>query len=172
MADTETPRVSTDRIVAATLSEVQPDKLRRLETWLLNASPMQDAPNVALLIDVVPISVGPSPSPFTAGETLRGEVAFYPSARPLRGQLATRKTANSNIAWPVLPQGLPFALCAYESALARQPWLEWWPLAASRLTVERIAPQQFVLAGDDGLVLPIERSQTDELVFPLGATSR
>jgi hypothetical protein len=168
LADAEAPRVSTDWIVAATQSEVQPDKLRRLETWLLNAAPTPDGPNVALLIDFVPVSVGPSASPYTAGETLKGEVVFYPSATPLRGQLATREAASANIAWPVLPQGLEAAFCAYQTALARQPWLERWPLAASQLAVERVAPQQLVLAGENMLALPIERTQTDDLLPLVG----
>jgi SWIM zinc finger len=168
LADAEAPRVSTAWIVAATHSEVQPDKLRRLETWLLNAAPTPDSPNVALLIDFVPVSVGPSASPFSAGETLKGEVVFYPSATPLRGQLATREATSPDIAWPVLPQGLEAALYAYETALALQPWLEQWPLAASQLTVDRIAPQQLVLAGENGLALPVERSQTDDLLPLLG----
>jgi hypothetical protein len=168
LADAEAPRVSTDWIVAATQSEVQPDRLRRIETWLLDAVPAQDGPNVALLIDFVPVSVGPSTSPFTPGEVLKGEVVFYPSPTPLRGQLAAREAASPNIAWPVLPQGLHAALCAYEAALARLPWLDRWPLAASQLTVERTARRQLVLAGENELALPIERSQTDDLIPMLG----
>jgi SWIM zinc finger len=169
LADAEAPRVAADWIVAATMSEVQPDKLRRIETWLLDAAPPADRPNVALLIDFVPVSVGPAASPFTPGETLKGEVVFYASPAPLRGQLATREPASPDIAWPALPQGLHAALSAYETALARQPWLERWPLAASGLAVERIAPQQLVLTADDGLALPIERSQTDDVLPLLGA---
>jgi hypothetical protein len=168
LGDIDAPRLSTDWIVATTQSEVQPDKLRRLETWLLNAAPTPDGPNVALLIDFVPVSVGPSASPFSAGETLKGEVVFYPSATPLRGQLARHEAARADVPWPALPQGLQGALCAYETALARQPWLDRWPLAASDLTIERIAPQQLVLAGDATLALPIERSQTDDLLPLLG----
>ena len=37
LADPAAPRVGATWIVAANLSEVQPDKLRRLETWLVNA---------------------------------------------------------------------------------------------------------------------------------------
>jgi hypothetical protein len=61
------------------------------------------------------------------------------------------------------------ALRAYETALARQPWLERWPLAASHLSVERITPQQLVLAAEDGIGLPIERAQTDDLLPLIGA---
>jgi hypothetical protein len=168
LADTAAPRAAADWIVAATHGEVQPDKLRRIETWLLNAAPAEDAPSVALLIDFVPVSVGPSASPFTPGEALRGEVVFYPSAAPLRGQLATREPAPGDLAWPALPHGLHAALTAYEAALAHQPWLERWPLAASQLALERVAPQQLVLAADDGFAVPIERTQTDALLPLLG----
>jgi hypothetical protein len=147
---------------------VQPDKLRRLETWLINAAPAPDVPNVALLIDFVPVSVGPSAPPFAAGETLKGEVVFYPSAAPLRGQLATREAARADLAWPELSRGLDAALGAYETALARQPWLERWPLAAARVAVERTATQQLVLADDGGLALPLERGQTDHLLPLIG----
>jgi hypothetical protein len=169
LADAEAPRLKADWIVAATASEVQPDKLRRLETWLINATPAQDAPDVALLIDFVPVSVGPSASPFTAGEVVKGEVVLYPSAAPLRGQLATRETSETGMSWPQLPQGLDGALSAYERALARLPWLERWPLAASQLTVERGAARQLVLASADGIALPIERAQSDELLPLVGA---
>jgi len=104
-----------------------------------------------------------------AGETLRGEVVFYPSAAPLRGQLATREAAGAEAAWPALPRGLGPALRGYGTALARQPWLERWPLAASHLSVERITPQQLVLATEDGIGLPIERAQTDDLLPLIGA---
>jgi hypothetical protein len=169
LADVEAPRLTADWIVAATVSEVQPDKLRRLETWLINAAPAQDAPKVALLIDFVPVSAGPSASPFTAGEVLKGEVVLYPSAAPLRGQLATREASEPGMSWPQLPQGLDAALGAYETALARLPWLERWPLAASQLTMERSAARALVLASGDGIALPIERAQTDELLPLVGA---
>jgi hypothetical protein len=58
---------------------------------------------------------------------------------------------------------------AYETALARLPWLEHWPLAASALRVERSAPRQLVLVGEDGIALPIERAQTDDLLPFVGA---
>jgi hypothetical protein len=173
LADTQAPRVRVDWLVAATISEVQPDKLRRLETWLLSTKPApdapSDAPDVALLIDFVPVAVGPSASPFAAGEVLKGEVVFYPSAAPLRGQLATREAASADTAWPALPGGLQAAMNAYETALARLPWLEHWPLAASALRVERSAPRQLVLVGEDGIALPIERAQTDDLLPFVGA---
>src|SRR4051794_8964720 len=44
LADAMAPRVSATWIVAANISEVQPDKLRRLETWIVNATPAGNVP--------------------------------------------------------------------------------------------------------------------------------
>jgi SWIM zinc finger len=169
LADPQAPRLAGDWIVAATRSEVQPDKLRRLETWLLHAAPPKDAPAVALLIDFVPVSGGPASSPFFAGETLCAEVVFYPSATPLRALIATRTPASAQtINWPGFPPGLGAALAEYETALARQPWIEYWPLRASALTVDRLSAQQLALADSEGYMVPIERLQTDILTTLLG----
>jgi hypothetical protein len=168
LADPEAPRLAGDWIVAATRSEIQPDKLRRLETWLLHASRKDDAPAVALLIDFVPVSGGPASSPFIAGETIAGEVVFYPSATPLRAQLATRSPARASIDWPAFAEGLQNALTAYEATLGRQPWLDHWPLGASGLTVERLSANQLALADAGGRVLPLDRAQADALTPMLG----
>ena len=103
--------------MAATRSEVQPDKLRRLETWLLSAQSNDGVPTMALLIDFVPVSGGPAAPPFAAGEMLAGEVVFYPSMSPLRGQLVARSTAASRAAWPALQDRLPAAMAVFEAAL-------------------------------------------------------
>ena len=175
LADAEAPRMSADWIVAATRSEVQPDKLRRLETWLLRAAPTNGAspppdgaPVVALLLDFVPVSGGPAASPFVAGETFWAEIVFYPSATPLRGQLAGRSAARGAAAWPSLPAGLDAALVAYETALARQPWLESWPLGAGGLRVERLSAGRLGLADDCGRALMLDPAQTDALAAMLG----
>jgi hypothetical protein len=168
LADPDAPRLSGDWIVAATRSEIQPDKLRRLETWLLHAAPADNAPGVALLIDFVPVSGGPAASPFIAGETIAGEVVFYPSATPLRAQLATRSPVRAKVDWPMFPEGLHSALTAYATALGRQPWLDYWPLGASGLTVERLSASQLALVDAGGRVLPLERAQTDALTPMLG----
>jgi hypothetical protein len=168
LADRDAPRLSGDWIVAATRSEVQPDKLRRVETWLLHCAPAEGAPAVALLIDFVPVSGGPAASPFIAGEAIAGEVVFYPSATPLRAQLAARSPARARVDWPALPDGVLAALTTYETALGRQPWLDLWPLGASGLTVERLSANQLGLADAAGRILPLERAQTDALTATLG----
>jgi hypothetical protein len=94
---------------------------------------------------------------------------FYPSATPLRALIATRTPASAEtINWPGFPTGLGAALAEYENALVRQPWIEYWPLRASALTVERLSAQQLALADSDGYIVPIERVQTDILTALLG----
>jgi hypothetical protein len=168
LADPAAPRATAEWIVAATRSEVQPDKLRRLETWLLNATSADPATRVALLIDFVPVSSGPSASPFVAGETIAGEVVFYPSATPLRAQLATRTAGSTTTPWPPMPDSLAASLGEYETALARQPWIESWPLAAGGLTVVQVAPGQLGLTDGSGLTLPLDRAQADAVTPMLG----
>jgi hypothetical protein len=167
LADPNAPRLSGDWIVAATRSEIQPDKLRRLETWLLHTSPAA-TPNVALLIDFVPVSGGPSSSPFIAGETISAEVVFYPSATPLRALLATQVPTPTAAVWPEFSPGLGAALDAYDLALAQQPWIDSWPLRAKALTVERLSPHHLALVDSDGIRLPLDRAQTDALTPLLG----
>lgn len=168
LADATAPRVSADWIVAATRSEVQPDKLRRLETWLINASLPDPATRVALLVDFVPVSAGVSASPFVAGETFCAEVVLYPSAAPLRGQLATRTPTSTAPPWPPMPDGLAAALSEYDAALARKPWLESWPLAAGGLTLAQLPTGQLGLADATGLMVPLDHAQADDLIPLLG----
>jgi hypothetical protein len=120
-----------------------------------------------LLIDFVPVSAGPSRPPFAPGESFDGEVVFYRSAAPLRGQLATRFPKAAH-AWPEAASGLDAALTEFETALACQPWLDLWPLAAGGLHVRRLAPHLLALADDSGLALPIGPAAPDELLPLLG----
>lgn len=83
LADARAQRVTAPWIAAANLSEIQPDRMRRLETWLVNAAPAESAPRVAVLVDYVPVAGGFG-FPFESGERLEGEVVFYPSAAPLQ----------------------------------------------------------------------------------------
>ena len=168
LADASAPRTTSTWIVAATRSEVQPDKLRRLETWLLNAAYVPDAPRFALLVEFVPVSAGASGLPFAPGEVIAGEVVFFPSAAPLRGLMATRASADAATAWPTFADGLDLALSDYERALAAQPWIELWPLAAGGLGLRRIGPRQLALTDKAGIVLPLDRRQADTALPLMG----
>lgn len=168
IADPSAPRVATTWLVAANLSEVQPDKLRRLETWMINANPTQGQPHVALLIDFVPVSGGAFGFPYEPGETIAGEVVFYPSAAPLRGLLAERKPSAEAAAWPRGHAGLGPALDDYARRLGALPWLDAWPLLADGLAVRSAGDNVLVLADSDGHSVPIERAQGRALMPMIG----
>jgi hypothetical protein len=175
LAEPAAPRVCATWIVAANLSEVQPDKLRRLETWLVNAGAskdsrkdgLNDAPRVAVLIDFVPVSGGGFGFAFEPGECIEGEVVFYPSAAPLRGLLATRKPAQA-ARWPQLPRGLGPALTDFARHLGTLPWLDSWPLMMDGVSVRTAGKGALVVADDQGRALPVAPAQAEALTPMLG----
>ena len=117
--DPQAIRASGSGRVVAVLSEVQPDRLRRLETWLLREEP-GGAPESAVLIDFVPVSTGPARSPYSVGERLKTTLVFYTSPAPLRAQIAVMDSpaaaTSDPIAFPA--QSLGQALDAYDRALS------------------------------------------------------
>jgi SWIM zinc finger len=171
LADATARRVASSWIVAANVSAVQPDKLRRLETWLINANAVDtgpdDNPRLAVLIDYVPVAGGGAGFPFQPGETVAGEVVFYPSSVPLRGLLATRQPDAPSATWPRGPDGLGAAMDDYARRLGQLPWLDPCPLLASGLSLKLAADSMLVIS-DGTERLPIERSQTDALLPLVG----
>jgi hypothetical protein len=161
-------------MVVAARSEVQPDKLRRLETWLLrldNEESNPHAPRFALLLDFIPVSAGAQASPYTPGEMLLAELVFYPSATPLRAHIAKSEPIPFDPLaepppWPQFPAGLGQALDSYDAALASQPWLDAWPLAVSQVHLVRGESSGLLVTGADGVTLPLSASQA-EAVLPL-----
>ncbi len=125
--------------VVAARSEVQPDNLRRVETWLFGGA--AEAPGFAVLVDFYPVSAGQAGLTFRPGEAFSGELVFYPSAAPLRAILATRG-GDAPAQWPA-GEGLGQALDSWDAVLERQPFQRQWPVRATGVTIAR---------GGDGLV--------------------
>lgn len=88
--------------VVATLNEIQPDRLRRVETWLWREDRGDDAPQFALLLDFIPVTTGVAGSGYTLGDRVRAELVFYPSSEPLRTQIV-RTTGGAEHASALLP---------------------------------------------------------------------
>ncbi|MFI0911611.1 SWIM zinc finger family protein [Streptomyces abikoensis] len=65
------------------------------------------------------------------GLALDAELAFHPSARPLRAALGTRHAAPAPVADPPPGGDAEEALRAYGEALCDDPWLEGWPVVLS-----------------------------------------
>lgn len=151
-------RISADWTVIATHAEIQPDRLKRIETWL--AAAWDDEAHYAVLIDFVPVATGSGGSPYLPGESFAGELVYYPSAAPLRALIATRGAAAAAIRPPA--RRLAAALADYDDLRARQPWLGQWPMTLAGTEVIRDQDDGLWLAdGADGIKLaPHQEGET------------
>jgi hypothetical protein len=165
LADASALRVCGVWRVVAVLNEVQPDRLRRIETWMWREG-AGDGQRFALLLDFVSVATGAATSGYSVGDGLEAEVVFYPSAAPLRALIVrVEGGAEASAARLELPeQELAGAVDAYEAVVGEQPWVGGWPLAFRRARVKRSGRALFVC--DDAAALPIRSSQW-ELAEPL-----
>jgi hypothetical protein len=167
LADAKALRAAGRWHVILSRIEVQPDKLRRLETWLWREGE-GDGPRLALLIDFVPV-LGAASAGLMMGETFEAELVYFASPVPLRALIATQ-TSPSSIApkMPTLPEaGLAQAWQVYEEALGARPWLGDWPLLFKRARVRRSGEALFLTdPADARLCLPILPDQAVN-VLPL-----
>ena len=161
LADPAAMRTAGRWHVIATRTEVQPDRLRRVETWLWREGE-GDGPRFALLMDFVPVTVGGASAGFMIGETFKAELVFYASPVPLRALIATQTSPSSTgQAMPMLPEaGLAVAWQGYEQALGARPWLGDWPLLFRGARVRRSGEELFLTdPAEAGLALPIAPEQ-------------
>lgn len=162
--DPDTRRVVGTWIVTARVDVVQPDRLRRVETWLLHEHEARAEP--AVLIDFVPVAGGRPDVPYTVGERLRATLAFYPSNAPLRAVLASRDDERPAApTWPA--QGLADALDRRDEARAAQPWLERTALVADDARIVLASSGELWLVDARTSVgMPLHREQ-HALALPL-----
>lgn len=143
--------------VLAARDEVQPDRLRRIETWLHTDAA---GGHCAVLIDYIPVSGGATGNMYLTGEVLDAELVFYPSPVPLRAQIiAHRGTRAATDRWAGAGGALADAIAAWRAALAKKPWLDTFPLTASGVRV-RTAGARLYACGDD-LALPLAAAAHD-----------
>ena len=172
LSDADAVRVTATWRVIAALSEVQPDRLRRIETWLW-CEDFANTHRAALLLDFVPVATGAASSGYGVGDRIRAELVFYPSAAPLRALIASVKSgAEAADAVLSLPeQELDSALDAYEATLAVQPWIGAWPLVFRKGQVRRSGGSLFLCTAggaSPSVALPIRSSQW-EIAKPLAS---
>ncbi len=132
--DERNHRCSTQWLVVHIQSEVQADKLRRIETWLIGLHNEQVVP--AVLIDYVPVATGAHSSPYLAGELLDAQLVFYPSANPLRAVVEQRNSNDQNfneqnlLSLQLIEQlptvSIEQAKVHFAQLLAHQPWQHKW----------------------------------------------
>jgi hypothetical protein len=163
LADLNALRVQATWHVVATLSEVQPDRLRRLETWLWRETE-QDAPRFAVLIDFVPVATGAASSGYSVGDRVEAELVFYPSAIPMRAQIARSLSGAvaSDDGLEIPEQSLSDAYRSYEQAMQLLPWIDVFPLCIRGARVRRHGTQLFVCDSTETaepLALPLSPAQ-------------
>ena len=169
LADATALRVRATWRVIATMSEVQPDRLRRIETWLW-CEQQDAAPRFALLLDFIPVATGTASGGCGVGDRLEAELVFYPSATPLRALLVTTTSSKSaDKASLAIAEGpLETMLAAYEAALCEQPWVGTWPLTFRAGRVRRAGEALFLCdaTSESAMALPLRSSQW-EMALPL-----
>jgi hypothetical protein len=168
IADPQAKRVRDRWMVLAAVQEIQPDKLRRIETWLARLGGA-DEPRFAVLIDFVPVSVGAVGKTYSAGECFEAELAFYPSGAPLRAIIAEQFGSVSREGrWQAPPDDVSGALDRYESRLSCRPWLGEWPIAVRNAVVG--GSSDGLVLSDSKDALPI-KSKEDDALLPLVGVS-
>jgi len=159
--------------VVGTVSEVQPDKLRRLETWLWREEPTE-GPRTAVLLDFVPVASGQTKGAYRTGESINATLVFYPSVRPLRALIKemTTPTQECSTDLGLSEDNLANAYGGYEDALAKIPWINVWPLRFRDARVRRNGEKLFACsAHNDEVALPIITNQVNA-VSPLLAIEK
>jgi hypothetical protein len=171
--DPEALRVRGNWRVFAVVSEVQPDRLRRVETWLWRQSGGEEIPRCAVLLDFIPVSGSAATGGYLVGDRIDAELAFYRSSVPLRAQIATleRGAAPGNELLPLPDARLSDSYVDYERALARLPWLGTLPLTFRSARVRRNGEHLYLHDDESGLSLPLAESQADE-ALPLASLGR
>lgn len=161
LADASAPRVSGQWRVFAVQSHVQPDRLRRVESWLIR----DNGPGYAVLIDYFPVSTGAAVGGYMVGDRIDAELVYYPSAVPLRAQIAQLHQSAVRSSDP-LDLSLARGLAQYQSALAELPWLGSYPIAFQAATVRRSGEQLYLVDDAKQLALPLH-SALATLALPL-----
>ncbi len=151
--DVQALRVRAHWIVVGLIDEVQPDRLRRLETWFvrLQEAPPQNsvasnsaaksAPEFAVLIDFQPISIGAGSHTYAIADVMDAELCYFPTELPMRaviaqsfGAVALSATVKSERFQPKHVD-LASALFDWQQALMRKPWLADYPIALQEVSI-------------------------------------
>ena len=173
LSDSNALRVNAKWRVFAVISEAQPDRLRRVETWLWRESRADGMPQYAVLMDFVPISVGAAAAGYLIGDQIDGELIFYRSTFPLRAQITAldKGAAQTNAALVLPDETLSISYANYERALGQLPWLGTIPLTFRSASVRRSGDRLYLHDDDGELSLPLHRSQSS-LALPLASVDR
>jgi hypothetical protein len=166
LAEPQAMRARGRWMVVATAQEVQPDKLRRSETWLARLSG-DDGPSFAALMDFAPVSLGSVGNTYSPGESFEAELVFYPSATPLRAIVAEQfGAAVKEGVWRAPIGDVAAALDDYDGKLGARPWLGEWPIAVRNAVVGHLPDGLVLQDSNAACALPI-KTRNDDMLLPL-----
>ncbi|MDJ0867426.1 MAG: SWIM zinc finger family protein [Myxococcota bacterium] len=155
LQDAQALRLPGEWIVLAARTRALPQKLVRCETWLVARAP-DVAPRFALLLDFVPPAGAGGWLPLAPpGHAIQAELVFQPSATPLIALVGEQSGSGTPAPLPATLPPLTEALAGYDAALAANPWLPAWPLAAGPLRVQRDRAGALWADDADALALPL-----------------
>jgi hypothetical protein len=163
LANADAHRATGVWITLGVRSEIQPDGLRRVETWLARADAAE--PRFGLLLEFLTPGAGTGIG-FAPGEAFEGELVFYPSATPLRAIVAARAplAARPRVA---AAESVQHASSRFDRTLAASPFIDLWPLLIGPARVNDGGTRTFVLTDQTG-ALPIDPDQQDEIIPLVG----
>jgi hypothetical protein len=158
--------VTDDWLVLGQWVDATDERVRTQRTWLLCARSGRHA----LELKFSPMNP-PFPEPIVPGIHQEADLAFWPSAYPLRARIAARHGAPAP-----LQGGLPSAstldaaLAGVARALARQPWLDRFLFILAGVTPVRDEEGQWRAQDSTGAALPLTRGEHwPLLIFTGGA---
>ena len=155
LADPAALRVVAEWTAAGTRTVTQADRLRRVETWLAGADG-----HTAVLVDYVApkTTIAAQCQP---GERFTAELAFYPSAAPLRAIMVRRDPSPAERHGPAARLSGAEAWAAHLARLAALPWLGDDLLVMAGVQVLRAETGLFLSDPARSLTLPLPVRQTD-----------
>lgn len=114
-------------VVAQQIEEEE--RLTVQRTWLLRSADGRPA----LLLDFSAMGQ-PLDASLVVGATLHAELAYYPSAEPLRAIVKQRTSGIENFTQIPGVATIPQALDAYAQGLAKNPWVDRRPMSLAAVT--------------------------------------
>lgn len=128
------------------------EKLYERRTWLY----AENIDRIGLLSDFA-FQTEPYKETWQVGQTLQGEMIFYPSAYPLRMLAKEVRRTDEPIHWQGYPNFAEFA-DAYAGALGQNPWLSLFPAFLIGV-IPVVRDGELILVDTDNKILPARLSE-------------
>jgi hypothetical protein len=160
LGDPGTRRVRSTWEVVGLRTETRRDGLVSQATWLLDLC--AEAPRFALLQDFFPASAGRRTAPFSPGQRLDAELAYFPGRWPLR---AVVSDGGGGVDGVRAPRGRApdDPLSAHRAHLALLPWANLTPLLLGAGTLRIDGRDEAWWVGAQGAVLRVRRLDGDAI---------